>query len=215
MVRTRAVRADGWRGRVRLLPEQVQNVSHTGSASSVQEAEVLLPETVSFSSGDFLPRAARAYWRFISRVSLGLIRVVYAENHQSVVLLARPLSLLRFCPADYELGEDRGAVTWPIDRGLLVARDGRGRGFLRMSIERMDDDSASGQVLFHVRMDVQNFYPWLRGSGPFARFGTWLYSQTQLRIHRMVTRGFLRSLANFDLPPSEIGRIHSEIDATR
>ena len=214
-MRIRADPADAWRGRVRLLPEQVKNVSRTGSASSVQEAEILLPETVSFSSRDFLHRAARAYWQFISRVSLGLIRVVYAENHQSVVLFARPFSLLRFCLADYELGEDRGAVTWPIERGLLVARDGRRRGFLRMSIERMDDDSANGRVLFHVRMEVQNFYPWLRGNGRFARFGTWLYSQTQLRIHRMVTRGFLRSLANLDLPPSEVGRIHSEIDGTR
>ena len=178
-------------------------------------AEILLPETVSFPSRDFLDRAARAYWRFLNQVSLGLIRVVYAEEHQSVVLFAQPLSLLRFCLPDYELGEDRGTVTWPIERGLLVARDGRGQGFLRMSIERVHRDVANGRALFHVRMEVQNFYPWLRGTGRFARFGSWLYSQTQLRVHRMVTRGFLRSLANLDLPPAEVGRIHAEINAAR
>lgn len=214
-MRTPAIRAGRSHGRVRLLPEQVQNVSHTGSASSVQEAELSLPENVPFQSRDFLHRAARAYWQFVGRVSLGLIRVVYAEEHQSVVLFAQPLSLLRFRRADYDIGEDRGTVTWPIERGLLVARDGRGHGFLRMSIERVDDDLADGRILVHVRMEVQNFYPWLRGAGRFARFGSWLYSQTQLRIHRIVTRGFLRSLANLDLPPSEVGRIHSEIDATR
>jgi hypothetical protein len=214
-VRVRAARADAWSGQVRLLPEQVQNVSRTGSASSVQEAEILLPEAVSFPSRDFLHRAARAYGRFLNQVSLGLIRVVYAEEHQSVVLFAQPLSLLRFCPPDYELGEDRGTVIWPIERGLLVARDGRGQGLLKMSIERLHRDIANGRALFHVRMEVQNFYPWLRGTGRFARFGSWLYSQTQLRVHRMVTRGFLRSLANLDLPPAEVGRNHSEIDAAR
>ena len=48
---------------------------------------------------------------------------------------------------------------------------------------------------------MQNFYPWLRGSGRFARFGAWLYSQTQVRIHRRITVGFLRSLASLELPP--------------
>jgi hypothetical protein len=44
-------------------------------------------------------------------------------------------------------------------------------------------------------MEVENFYPWLRGTGPFARVGVWVYAQTQQRIHRTVTRGFLRWLA--------------------
>jgi hypothetical protein len=43
----------------------------------------------------------------------------------------------------------------------------------------------------------------LRGTGRFARFGTWLYSQTQLRIHILVTKGFLRSL---DELPDEVLR---------
>jgi hypothetical protein len=44
-------------------------------------------------------------------------------------------------------------------------------------------------------MEVRNFYPWLRGSGAFARVGVWIYAQTQQRIHRAVTRGFLERLA--------------------
>jgi hypothetical protein len=63
-------------------------------------------------------------------------------------------------------------------------------------------------------MEVENFYPSFRGGGRFARFGSLLYSQTQLRIHRWVTRGFLRSLANLDLPPAEPGRIRSEVRAS-
>jgi hypothetical protein len=44
-------------------------------------------------------------------------------------------------------------------------------------------------------MEVQNFYPWLRGNGPFARVGVWIYAQSQQRIHRAVTRRFLKRLA--------------------
>jgi len=33
--------------------------------------------------------------KFLSRVTLGLIRVVYGENERRVVLLVRPLTLLR------------------------------------------------------------------------------------------------------------------------
>ncbi|MGC1799844.1 MAG: hypothetical protein WA701_05595 [Solirubrobacterales bacterium] len=56
-------------------------------------------------------------------------------------------------------------------------------------------ESTTGGCGVHVRMAVQNFYPWLRGTGPFARVGIWIYGQTQQRIHRAVTRGFLRRLA--------------------
>ena len=48
-----------------------------------------------------------------------------------------------------------------------------------------------------VQMEVRNFYPWLRGAGPFARAGVWIYAQTQQRIHRAVTRRFLRRLASW------------------
>ena len=57
-----------------------------------------------------------------------------------------------------------------------------------------------------IRASVANFYPFLRGSGWFARIGSWIYSQTQLRIHVLVTRGFLRSLQDGDLPPLRVDR---------
>jgi hypothetical protein len=44
-------------------------------------------------------------------------------------------------------------------------------------------------------MQVHSFYPWLRGTGRFARIGVWIYAQTQQRIHRAVTRRFIRRLA--------------------
>ncbi len=157
---------------------------------------------------EYLERLARAYWRFLSRISLHLIRVVYAPDSRTVVLLFQPLRLLRFHAPEYETESDSGVVTWRIDRGLLVAKPGRGKGFLRIKVAKLDEP---GQV--RISVQVANFYPFIRGSGRFARFGAWLYGQTQVRIHRLVTFGFLRSLARLDLPPSRIGALAGEIDA--
>jgi hypothetical protein len=51
-------------------------------------------------------------------VTLGLVRVAYAGDHQSDVLIRSPLVLLRFRAPEYEFGEDSAAVTWRIERGV-------------------------------------------------------------------------------------------------
>ncbi|MGH3101681.1 MAG: hypothetical protein ACRDPU_11895, partial [Thermoleophilia bacterium] len=51
------------------------------------------------------------------------------------------------------------------------------------------------------------FYPVIAGWGWFARVGRFLYNQTQLRIHVIVTNAFLRSLANLDLEESAVGSL--------
>ena len=190
------------------MPDELGKVQRTGAVESVQAGELRLPEPLSrVLNRDFLSRAAREYWRFITRFSLGLFRVAYAGDHQSIVLLARPLVLLRFHSPEYELDQSRGSVTWRIERGLLVSRDGRDQGFLRLSVARADEQAAADRTLVRMQMEVRNFYPWLRGSGRFARVGVWIYSQTQQRIHRSVTRGFLRSLAKTATTPDAATRV--------
>ena len=182
--------------RLHLLPDELEKVPRTGALGSLQAGDVVLSAPVSrILSRDFLGRAAPGYWAFLTRVTLGLIRVVYADDHQSVVLVGRPLVLLRFRAPEYELGDDAASVTWRIERGLLVSREGRGRGFLRLAVARLGDQDAGEEARVRVEMEVRNFYPWLRGSGRFARFGAWLYGHTQQRAHRWITRGFLRSMA--------------------
>ncbi|MGI8460673.1 MAG: hypothetical protein ACR2OC_03415 [Solirubrobacterales bacterium] len=196
---------------VELLPEKdLTPVAPDGAVDSTQEAYATVPEDVleRFWRPEYLNRLARSYWRFLNKISLGLIRVVYAEESRTVVLISRRLPLLRFHAPEYETEPAEGTVTWRIDRGLLVAKQGRGQGFLRIVVRKLDEP---GRV--HVCVTVQNFYPFIRGSGRFARFGAWLYGQTQVRIHRLVTFGFLRSLARLDFPPSEIGALAGDIDA--
>ena len=195
---------------VETLPERENPVSPDGAVESVQEATATLPpdQLAELWHAEYLERLARAYWAYLNKVSLGLIRVVYAPDSRTVVLLTRRLPLLRFHAPEYETGPDGGMVSWRIDRGLLVAREGRGQGFLRIEARKLDEP---GRV--HLSVSVQNFYPFIRGRGRFARIGAWLYGQTQVRIHRLVTFGFLRSLARLDLPPSRIGSLRAEIEA--
>ena len=204
---------------IKILREpEHDRVPETGAVSSVQVADVAIPGRLldPLWKPEYLERLARSYWRFLTRISLGLIRVVYAPDSRTVVVVSRHLPLLRFHAPEYEADPDGGAVTWRIERGLLVAREGRGQGFLRIDIRRFPNgrrgvEAPPGDVLLRVRVEVRNFYPWIRGRGRFARFGTWLYSNTQLPIHIVVCRLFLRSLVRLDLPPSRVGALRGEI----
>ncbi len=59
-----------------------------------------------------------------------------------------------------------------------------------------------------VSSEVVNFYPTI-ASG----FSRWIYEQTQLRIHVIVTHAFLRSLANLELEPSKVGTLRAAAEA--
>ena len=91
---------------------------------------------------------ARAYWAYLSRISLGILRVVYEPDARTVVVLSRRLPLLRFHVPDYETEAERASVTWRIERGLLVAREGEaeGQGFLRISVRRLEGGAEPGQA---------------------------------------------------------------------
>jgi hypothetical protein len=168
--------------------------------ASIQEAEISVPREAleALWRADHLEWLARSYWRFLARVSFGLLRVVYAADSRAVVLILPALRLLTFHLPDYVTEQSFGQVTWRIRQGLLVAGEGVDNGFLQIRVWREGVDPASpSRELVGVRVEVQNYYPWLRGSGPFSRFGSRLYELTQLRIHVLVTRGFIRSLARW------------------
>jgi hypothetical protein len=195
------------RARVNVLPTPQADDTPEGGVGSKQVAEVTLPrsELERVWSAEHLERLARTYWHFLTRISLGLLRVHYTHDSREVVLLTRPFVLLRFKAPEYDFELDRGTVTWPIDRGLLVASRGRGRGYLRLSVQRPFVDDGAPEVTATVTSEVVNFYPRIA-----ARIGRFFYNQTQLRIHVIVTNAFLRSLANLDLRPSVVGALRAE-----
>lgn len=149
-----------------------------------------------------LERLARTYWRFLTRATLGLVRVLYSDSERSVVLLASPLKLLTFYAPEYELDAEHGVVRWRIKRGLLVARSGHGGlGHLRIEVRRLPDPAA-GEAHVRVEVEVANFHPAIA-----TRLGRRVYNATQARIHLFVTNGFLRSLARLDLAESRVGAL--------
>jgi hypothetical protein len=198
------------RARVLILHVPKSDHSQDGAVGSRQGAEVTLPrqELERIWSPEHLERLARTYWSFLSRFSFGLIRVLYGENSREVVFLRRPFVLLRFRQPEYQLYPDGGTVTWPIDRGVLVARRGRGRGFLRLSVHRKPAHDEADHISVVVSSEVVNFYPTIA-----TRFSRWIYEQTQQRIHVIVTHAFLRSLANLELEPSRVGALRAVAEA--
>jgi hypothetical protein len=148
-----------------------------------------------------LERLARTYWRYLTHVTLGLVRVDYGAEQRTVVLVRQPLRLLRFKAPEYAMDGERGIVRWRIDDGLLVARRGRHRdGYLQIDVQRRPSPQ-EGMAVVHVEVEVANFYPSIA-----RRLSTPVYRATQSRIHVLVTHGFLRSLARLDLAESRVGR---------
>jgi hypothetical protein len=190
-------------------PADCTSVDRSGAVRTVQGADLYLPRQAldEIWTPRHLERLARTYWRFLTRVTLGLIRVVYTERERFVVLLIRPLKLLTFQAPEYQMDAQHGIVRWRIERGLLVAKRGRGRGYLQIDVRRCSSDDDPQRAQLHVDVEVANFYPAI-ASG----ISRWIYNATQSRIHVIVTHGFLRSLARLDLAESRVGRFATLAD---
>ena len=182
-------------------------IDHEGRVRSIQTADVEMAsaDLQPIWSALYLERLARAYWRYLSKCTLGLIRVEYTSGERYVVFLRRPFVLLAFQQPEYELDGDRGIVRWRIDRGVLVAPPGRaGDGYLEIDVSRRPGTTPETTAL-HLEVEVANFYPRIAWG-----IAAWVYQATQSRIHVLVTYGFLRSLARLDLAESRVGRFAAE-----
>jgi hypothetical protein len=189
-----------------LSPPHSTVIATDGAVRSVQAAELTLPpaQLERLWTAENLENLARTYWRFLSRVTLGLIRVRYGTDERCVVLLGRPFTILRFEAPEYLVEPGHGKVSWRIRDGFLVARSGRGCGFLALDVRRLDDGHASGMARVRIEVEVANFYPAIS-----VGFSTPVYEVTQSAIHVLVTHAFLRSLARLELAQSKVGRLRS------
>ncbi len=180
-------------------------VGDDGAVRSVQTAELTIDDVAlaELWSPMYLERLARTYWRFLSRVTLGFVRIVYTPTERWAVLLLPQLRLLTFSAPEYELDAERALVRWRIDRGVLVARRGRGgRGHLQIEVQRLGAASETGRSRLRLTVEVANFYPSIASA-----ISRRIYGATQSRVHVLITLGFLRSLVRLDLAPSRVGRL--------
>jgi hypothetical protein len=179
-------------------------IAGDGAVRSVQSARLTM-STADLDRiwvPDNLENLGRTYWRFLSRVTLGLVRVSYTQSERAVVALGF-ITLLRFTAPEYVVEPLRGRVSWPIKDGLLVAKTGHGCGWLCLDVQRKPsagNPSAEAEVTIDV--EVANFYPAI-ASG----LSMFVYEITQAFVHVLVTHAFLRSLAKLDLAESKVGRL--------
>jgi hypothetical protein len=202
--------------RVTIVRVPEQGYAADGSVTTRQEAELTVPREVldRLWTPENLENLARTYWAFLIHFSLGLLRIRYGPDSREIVLFGR-IVLLRFHKPDYEADAQRGCVTWRINRGFLVAPGGRNKGHLRICVERPANGDGSDEVPLKVSSEVGAFVPMLTFPGlrALSGFGRWLYRQTQLRIHVIVTHAFLRSLGNLELERSEVGALRVQAPA--
>ncbi len=195
-----------WRERlparaVIVSPKKSTAVKRDGAVTSVQSAVLTMrPEALEqLWHPKNLENLGRTYWKFLQRVTLGLIRVVYTDHERAVVLLSKPLTLLRFEPPEYDLDTNHGNIRWRIRDGLLVAKGGHGCGFLALDVQKQPVEDAD-QAKIRIEVEVANFYPSIA-----AGFSMPVYKATQSFIHVLVTHAFLRSLATLELEQSHVG----------
>jgi hypothetical protein len=199
--------------RVKIVHVPEQGYAPDGSVTTRQEAELTVPREVleRLWTPENLENLARTYWAFLARVSLGLLRVRYGAECREIILFGK-IVLLRFHKPEYEMSSTRGCVTWRIEKGLLVAPGGRDKGHLRICVDRPADLNGDGEVTVHVSSEVGAFVPTLSFPGlrSLTGLGRWIYRQTQLRIHVIVTHAFLKSLGNLELESSRVGSLRIE-----
>jgi hypothetical protein len=181
-------------------PEEHTVMDRSGAVRSIQAADVEMPadDLLALWKPVNLERLARTYWKYLSRVTFGIIRVTYTPQERAVVVIGRPLVLLRFHAPDYDIKPGRGIVRWSIQDGILVSK--RNEGYLEIDVRRMEPERP-GYARVHVEVEVANFYPAIA-----TWIARWFYANTQSRIHVLVTHGFLRSLAKLELEESAVGR---------
>ena len=195
---------------VRIVHVPEQGYKPDGSVTTRQEADLTIPRKTleELWIAENLENLARTYWAFLARMSLGTLKVRYGEDSREIVAFGR-IVLLRFHRPEYEIGANRGCVTWRINRGFLVAPGGRDKGHLQICVERPDGVNGSDEVTVHVSSEVGAFVPMLSFPGlrSLSGVGRWIYRQTQLRMHVIVTHAFLRSLGNLELETSQVGAL--------
>ena len=134
-----------------------------GAVRSIQAANVdrARPRTLErLWTPENLERLARTYWKYLSRVTLGLIRVTYTEDERAVVLLVPPARAAALPRARVRVRARRPRDRALADRGrpARLPRGRDGRGYLEIDVRRRRPRTP-GWSRVHVEVEVASFYP--------------------------------------------------------
>ncbi|MEV4418658.1 hypothetical protein AB0L40_01620 [Patulibacter sp. NPDC049589] len=179
----------------------------TGTVFSKQSASITVP-TERLDRTWTLPhleRLASLYWLYMEKTSLGLIRVHVEDGARFVCFVTPRIKLLGFRAPEFEVDGGVATIRWPIDRGLLISRKGRGQGSLELEVRREDgvatERDATPMSTARLQLRVEDFRPTMSSGLAYL-----VYRQTQSRYHVLLAYGFIRSLASADLDDAGVGR---------
>ena len=186
-------------------PRKSTVIARDGAVRSVQSAELTMDGPSSSGCGrrPNLENLARTYWRFLSRVTLGLIRVVY-ERRQPLGGAARQAAdaaALRRARV-HDRGRPRRPSAGGSATGCSSPAPGGAAAFCRSTCGARTTDDTGRRAGSAIEVEVANFYPSIA-----AGFSMPVYEMTQSAIHVLVTHAFLRSLAKLDLATSKVGQL--------
>ena len=186
-------------------PEEHTAFDEHGAVRSIQAADLTMPEAEldAIWTPMHLERLARTYWKYLSRVTLGLIRVAYTPTERAVVFIAPPVRAAALPRAGVLDGRRarRRALAHPRRHPRRLARATRATATSRSTCSRCAGGRRPAARRLHVEVEIASFYPAIA-----FRIARWVYANTQSRIHVLVTHGFLRSLAKLELEESAVGR---------
>ena len=153
----------------RAIPSEHTTMDAHGAVRSIQAADLTMPdgELDEIWTPMHLERLARTYWKYLSRVTLGLIRVALHRRPSARSCCSRrPFVLLRFHAPEYEMDARARDRALAIRDGILVARAGRdGRRLPRDRRPALPGRRRPGYEQVHVEVEVANFYPALAHLG--------------------------------------------------
>ena len=168
-----------------------------GAVTSIQAAGIL----AAGPRGDLDAARISSAWRgrtgtFLSRCTLGIIRIRYTEAERFVVLLSARFVPALFRAPEYEMDADAR-------HRALAHREGRARhevrprrrGYLEIEVRRRPPATRRPRPARRGR--GRELLSVARLSG----IGNWFYANTQSRIHVIVTHGFLYPGARATTPP--------------
>lgn len=158
-----------------------ETVTSAGAVESRQWIELRRPLVSADEAG--ARELGRRYLDEIGDFTHGLVRSRRGHGSTSLVL-AGGTTLLRFGPAEVEVGGDRVECRYPIVGGLLAARAG---GTLVVAQRTSSPPS--------LELAVVGYFPRLGASRRQRSLRRTVYGSVQARAHRAISRAFLEGAA--------------------
>ena len=128
-----------------------------------------------------------SYLAFLRKCTFAIVQPAQAGGKTALALFGSSLRLLIFSGPEFSENGRTQSATLRIEGGLLVQRNGCGKGMLSFIIEIAEEGLL-------VAVEVCDYCPLLLGGRKSSKMRKWFYRCTQAFVHRLITVRFLAHL---------------------